>query len=523
MRYNGDTFTLYIQEPNMMEGAWNEQREVPIDAACEVSPRFRAAVKKNQFAMVVEATPRLIDILFSVLFPRRRSTFPRRAFRLRRNQDNENVFDDIVLDISVDDIFDLYILAASWNSSPMCDLIIDHWRRIYHEEETLREEYLTGSRHFGDVPKGPVANILDFEPKHLNLLWTSTHISANDTVHAVWLDILISKGEVGFETITDNFADYDIKFLVDWYKRLNPEQRAKVAPLFKEFHPNPTLQTIEDEDTEQADPQRNPALVLSGSANQVCALYHNHKRARKPCYLQSVVPTAVMADDREQQAIIPAHHVKMTINGIPGFLVHNHTGYSTSEFQDLPKVFPHWDWERVRAVNCYEEAAKSQYAPRNKNLYTLPHPAYFDDGYRGGEKANLADEFGRWPSHPGFCDPDWQPPAPTFEDEDDEHEGTDDEDDPAPMPATPLDEDDAEASDEEVNLNYSQEIYGGVQQQDARNNNSSNGDAAPRVVTGRWREFMFDRVVDKNEAPLPLYSKAGFGFEPYGSSQKFWY
>lgn len=100
----------------------------------------------------------------------------------------------------------------------------------------------------------------------------------------------------------------------------------------------------------------------------------------------------------------------MTINGIPGFIIQNHTGYSPHDFKQLPKSFPDWDWQRVRSVNCFADCSKQGPQGVKAGLddkYILPKPVYYKVNNGG---IYFQDEKGRWPNHPGYNDPSWLSP-----------------------------------------------------------------------------------------------------------------
>jgi hypothetical protein len=185
----------------------------------------------------------------------------------------------------------------------------------------------------------------------------------------------------------------------------------------------------------------DPNFLLNYTQDEFCGAYHNHHRMSLFCYRDSVETTesASSADDCDYSPSNikrPAHHVSLTIRATPGFVIQNHTGYSAIDFQDFPTTFPDWDWERIRAVTCYEHLKQSTLPyGRDPCPLILPTPVYFAD--------IVQDEFGRYPSHPGYRSADWVEPdrfidpyavptpdhfEPGSEDENDDEENNDEVD-----------------------------------------------------------------------------------------------
>jgi hypothetical protein len=113
----------------------------------------------------------------------------------------------------------------------------------------------------------------------------------------------------------------------------------------------------------------------------------------------------------------------MTIYGIPGVTIQNHTGHRNSYFKEL---FEEFDWEepeRIRSVHEYDQNPNEVGWLRDSHPYILPRPVYFHDGQQ--------DDQNRWPSHPGYMNPNWTPNDPVGDGVvEDQSEAGPDEDEP---------------------------------------------------------------------------------------------
>jgi hypothetical protein len=85
---------------------------------------------------------------------------------------------------------------------------------------------------------------------------------------------------------------------------------------------------------------------------------------------------------------------KLTIKNVDGCSVANNTENSLN-MNWLQKQKPQWDWERVKSINSWIVTKP------NSPQIREPRPVYFDK--------NDTDAFGRYPSHPGYDDPAWEP------------------------------------------------------------------------------------------------------------------
>lgn len=644
VKYHGQIFTIYIQDPDEEDGTWIEERGVPLAAACQASPFFAESVKKGVSAMTVKTTPDLLDSFTSCFAPKRLTTLPKVGHRLILDEaEDSHYFITFPTNFTLNDLFQLYNLASGLDSIGICDMILDEWRDILRQEQQLRHDFQTGTRSWTDLPAGPIPDILDFSPSYLNTLWESQYIDSEDTARTFWLDTLALKGEAGYEKIKDELEDYSDAFLEDWMKCLPLERRQEVVNMHGERHtesqgtdgtsktssrnitPEPdehdedeyvTVQDVsfpsidpdtasesghqdqmgedsptsntnketnkesasshtsfesiqvttnaehngfkaqlahkkielatikekleslrraqrKDEDemndewndiadasgSEYTDSLSDPTILLNGNSHNFCMTYHNHNRLKICCYKVDIpiVNSNIDVEVSEVTTTRPSHHINMEINGIPGFIIQNHTGYSTRDFQDLPNSFPEWDWEKVRSINCYEDRKQGEDYGLTPRPIWLPRPVYFDGGYIGQGRCPFQDEFGRWPCHPGYRNANWVKDDADREDDDGQEESDED------LEAVDADEDDGDSDEKDENEGDSSEDEDGRSQEYGQRN-GNNGEKRKRDQPQRWVECFIDRQADKEYAPTaPVFSRQGYGFDGYRMCITGWY
>lgn len=150
-------------------------------------------------------------------------------------------------------------------------------------------------------------------------------------------------------------------------------------------------------------PYSGKSHKLNAGKDSFCRHYHNHDEEEDSCYRYRIPKTQANNPQEHietKETPIPSHHVEMmTIKGVSGLRIQNHTDLSHSEFQYLPMTFPNWNWEAIRSVNQFQ---RSKYAPRlAPGEFT---PVYFNPAYQP------KDPEGRWPNHPGYMQgPEWFP------------------------------------------------------------------------------------------------------------------
>ncbi|KAF1996319.1 hypothetical protein P154DRAFT_623252 [Amniculicola lignicola CBS 123094] len=280
-------------------------------------------------------------------------------------------------ELSSSDLFQLYSFSI-WMGSPMvADLVIDHWHSHFRRKALLEAGYRSGALSFNDIPTERMLHPLDFEPEDINRLWAETDVV--DHGRTFWLDVIVNRGEEGVKKITNELSSYDGNFLGDLHARM------------------------------MTDPAEDPTAM----EQLPCARYHTHPNFGLACYRKHPnFPTDPVPLINRVAGVYPRKAVRLTMRG-QDYLVVNNTDYSTSSFREIPLSAPEWNWPKVRAV----------YNLRGGDW--LPKPTYFHD--------SDADEMGRFPSHPGWKNPDWKPPRQKedeeMEEEEEEEEGLCDDED----------------------------------------------------------------------------------------------
>jgi hypothetical protein len=196
-------------------------RDVDAKAARGICKAFAKAVDGgHEFVKLpVNVDPRILDILLSCFTPVPEKSIPRLGRCLIRNDTGRWAYIEFVLDVTLHESFELYLLAKDLEIPEVCDIVMNAWRDTFRREIQLREEYNTGKRPWKDLPSGWYPNILDFEPKDLNALW-NTKLRGTGKARGLWLDILRFKDYLGYEKIRGKLGEYCTEFVEQWVTQL---------------------------------------------------------------------------------------------------------------------------------------------------------------------------------------------------------------------------------------------------------------------------------------------------------------
>ncbi|KAF2276874.1 uncharacterized protein EI97DRAFT_490462 [Westerdykella ornata] len=430
VRYAGKTLTVHITEPGSRDGTLGFTRELPLTVFLDAAPAFARLARHGAPSLGAEfpsTTPRLADLLFGchmakppVLHNRNAShclaTSLETGQRLIRDRNDELVYMPLDIKVSLSDTFELYLLAARAGNTHVRNLIVDHWREMTKQEVAQKLHY-RNEEFWYDVPAELPEGITEFEPQHLNDLWTSEILGGDDgsRVRKFWLDVLRVRYRAALPKITSELSEYSREFLSDWLDRLESEDAVKVSNMMQ-GHEKPS--TIHIPQSRKLKTQTAPGIpdpdlhpLLNAPPHTFCATYHIHASREPSCYLTSSQPQhpsnppshshslPVSTSPRPRQA----HHVHMTLPPIHGYTIINHTGLPNQDFQRLPLRYPQWDWPRIRAVVWSAQPLDGRSACRAVWDY---RPMYFDGGLEG--TGRWRDEWGRWPCHPGWRDAAWK-------------------------------------------------------------------------------------------------------------------
>jgi hypothetical protein len=427
-KYTGEVFTFHIVTDDQVV---EETRLVPLAEACEASIYIKETVRKGHTSVYVPSSTKIIDLWIACILPGRRSKIPTLGQRLTQDDDEGIRMIEFATEVTIADLAELYIFCApnvGIGSIDVQDLIIDHWRGIHLYHLCICNEYATGLRKWTDVPAQPVQMIMDFEPVDMNYLWQ--HTVKDDPVRMFWLDVLEMKKEQTIEKINKEYEEengYSRDFLEDLYRRFGFKVTENVEGKLPDGFTVPYNATNNIIGYESDFFRHDPRILVDGSQEKICLLYHNHSRADQPCYdrpCYKILASGMHVKDEPGKKIgATSSAVTMTIGGIPGFSIHNYTGSGIEEFRELPYRFPEWDWPRVRAIHTFQQCTHVEAMCLHPEIHPVlwPRPILFDEGYKKllqstsqtGGRFPSQDEEGRWPSHPGYGIKGWTPALPS--------------------------------------------------------------------------------------------------------------
>jgi hypothetical protein len=262
------------------------------------------------------------------------------------------------LPVTIQSLLDTYCLSQSMNTIPVSDMILEEIRQVLENEKTIATKYTHGC-----ICNGYCNNVVRFQvilPQDIEKLWMATRVE--DPIRRLILGLL-----------TGSAAEEYQRFLVAC-----PLQSALIARnLWSKFIEGQCQDLI-------------AAFVAATSPGEFCAAYHNHGIESR-CY-RITDPSTFSKQLNSDMLDEPIIH-KLDIKGVQGCEVIENTAADLS-LNLLQGQKPQWDWERIQSINSWIVAHP------NRRQIREPRPVYFEHG--------KIYDYGRYPSHPGYDNPQWE-------------------------------------------------------------------------------------------------------------------
>jgi hypothetical protein len=291
-----------------------------------------------------------------------RHTLPKRVYRLKQLPDGYQYTDDGAPPVTIQALIDTYCWSQLMGTSGVSDMLLDDIWQALKNENSIVAKY--GSGNICDDDCNEIVRFLDILPQDIEKLWMATE--TKDPIRKLIVGVL-----------THGMTTDECDRLSADALRLGRQARL----LYDIFVQGPCQKTIE-------------AFIDAANPDVFCAAYHNH-RVDDSCH-RDIPPSALskqMIDDSFESLLSPNVH-KLEIMGVKGYSVINKTGNSI-DLNCLQRQNPQWDWASVQSVNSWIIANPN--GPQTRE----PRPVYFEP--------DNTDSFGRYPSHPGHEDPEWEP------------------------------------------------------------------------------------------------------------------
>jgi hypothetical protein len=396
VQHKGQFFTILAND----EEGVNFRRYATLDAASAASELFANAIKKDTYVYPrrFDTTRRALDRFLSCFMPQQQANLSTSGCELvARTKGMSLRF--LELDWTISDLFQVFHLADELGSHKVCNMVLNAWRKLLRNEEELRDQYQRGERNLSDPTIKSAPSILDFKPTELNKLSYSESTSeVRLAAQDFWVGVLVITGDRGLQKISENKNEYSQEILAQCNQR---------------------LAEAEEENCDQQDTGivQHLEFLLNGGGGDFCREYHVHAQD-EVCTTPALKAETIVAKS-SIPVTQPAHHVKLSINGIPGFTVRNYTHLDNATFKTV-FAESHWeDPERIRSV--HDHVVNRREFEDFRDFRPVERPVYFQEG--------MQDENGRWPSHPGYNNPSWELSGTHSLPEDDhpEEEGRDDD------------------------------------------------------------------------------------------------
>jgi hypothetical protein len=261
--------------------------------------------------------------------------------------------------VTIQALFDTYCVSQCMGTTAVSDMILDEIRCVLENEKAIDAQYAEGCICEGDC--NDVVRLQDLLPQNIEKLWLGT--KREDPIRVLILSLLTELTQ-------------------DECERLAKAEFRNSGGIVRQL----CSRTVKDGCQNDI-----AGFVAANSPDQFCAAYHNHG-INDGCY-RSMPPAALstqMIDDSLEELNIH----KVEINGVCGYKIINKTGVAL-DMDRLQGQTPQWEWHHIKSINSWIVANPTLAQTRE------PRPVFYDP--------STADIDGRYPSHPGYMRPSWQP------------------------------------------------------------------------------------------------------------------
>ncbi|KAF2828258.1 hypothetical protein CC86DRAFT_465975 [Ophiobolus disseminans] len=288
-----------------------------------------------------------------------RHSFPKRLYSFCKPPGGRlKHHDDGVSRFTIHTLLETYYLSQAMKTTDVSDMLLDQLLKVFQNEKALYAKY-KGRGCICEVDPNAVLRFMDLEQDGMNELWKNTELG--DPIRKLIVDLLT----FGLET-----SEKQVAAAV----RSSRHARELYAEFAQKYHPH---DVIDD-------------FANATYTDHFCANYHNHAEDEL-CYAWR--PPSALSKNLDDD--LPSMQ-SLEIAGVPFCRVPNNTGepFDISLYQAR---HPEIDWKMVRSMNSLI-TFPSTAGPQRRE----PRPVFVDE--------EDFDVYGRWPTHPGYNNKDWEAP-----------------------------------------------------------------------------------------------------------------
>lgn len=310
----------------------------------------------------------VFDRWYSCLCFGLRHSLPKRVYLLWQSPEGHCEHrDNGVPPVTIHTLLETYCLSQLMQTTDVSDMILDELLKVFQNEKILYAKY-KGRGRICEGDPNEVVRFMDLEPEDIELLWANTTLG--DPIRSLVVDLLTHDLSVSE------------KKNVATAVRLRRRARELYYDFVQKYQPH---EIIDD-------------FASTTYAEHFCAAYHNHAE-EEPCYAWRS-PSAQSKEMIDNTTTSPSTQ-SVEIAGVASCKISNNTG-GPFDIEHHHDQHPGLVWKKIRSFNSWI------IIPHEGPQRREPYPVYVDE--------DEFDEDGRWPTHPGYNNSDWTPPADEEED-----------------------------------------------------------------------------------------------------------
>jgi hypothetical protein len=335
-------------------------------------------------------SPEAFDLWYSCVAFRHRQNVAKRVYRLEP-WDEQHIHRDYgTPTTTVADLLEVYHLSQKMGTTEVSDAILDDFAKILIDENALIAKHRIGEATLQDC--AVVVCFMSFDIEDINLLWEQTE--PEDPMRDLILHVLWHHKEISVHTIEVQKSSLNAEFLHAWrdyisslediYKNV-PVDHGDVAYRIAPGYVNNLI-----------------GGVTGATFDDFCHDYHNHHKEGLPCFRTQPESSSLIpehADTPPKTVMVRFNDVLYAIEdraSCPGF---------ECDFDPVVERKSDWDWQRIQSIAAHVVGPLD--AEDGEERDCKLRPTYYDP--------STVDEYGRYPSHPGYRHRDWIQPDLDFE------------------------------------------------------------------------------------------------------------
>lgn len=303
-------------------------------------------------------SPTAFDLWYTSICFGHRNTLPKRVYKLRKIFGGYTHQDEGLPIMTMATIMETYCLSQKMGTMSVSDMILDHIHAILKQDQELVAKFRDGKNW--ERTDGDAIRFLDLGPKDITKIWNTTQ--QQDPIRTLIHDI------------------------ITYYPGANPTAT----------NPPPTTASLASSQYTCFTHRTTQNTILSSFSStknsHFCNTYHTHTGITS-CYRQT--PQSTLSTTLIDNTMTPEDSTRKVLHGGIAMSIIDQTYNSQADFSALHVLYPHWHWERVKAVRT-----RILVPPSGAKVQVLK-PEYFD--------LRVMDGLRRFPSHPGYQVVDWRP------------------------------------------------------------------------------------------------------------------